>query len=554
MRTRRTIAGEGTRAALAGNCAPQARFARRRGRVVPRRWSLVRTAPARRAHARGRCPSPAAHRHGDRRRRLACDRRRERADAIRLRPRRRSTRRRRHEPGVGRCDSDEPLQARRDRRCAGATRRSHADLDAVQRRMPSRRRAARVILDLRAPARRASQVTAQPDGSLQVDDAAGTVTVRRAASLDGRVRQPRTARAAADAAACRAVDRLERSPRRLRTLCAALDRDVFPYYELLLRRSRALPVRERPGLLRVRRRERPGARRSTAHRGAALRRASRPGRAEHDADAPLHEPVAVRSASAWSSARGVLLVRDAQGIWRLATIEPLLPLVRRPAPQRRTPTPSWRACIAHGAGRARKSAGGGRAPAGPARRRRTRRRRRARAVRSRAEGRPGRRRRGPGARARARATRRAHAGLRPASASASPRRCVALRVGGRRCRRASTVDLRDERAARAAVSGGRRARARAGRVRRRRRGSKPMRGRGRPHLDRRRRRRSRCRSPLDGSGRRDARRRASASCRYSDDARVTSRLGRVARPVAAAPAGLAQQLDRLDRARRARAP
>jgi hypothetical protein len=44
--------------------------------------------------------------------------------------------------------------------------------------------------------------------------------------------QPRTARAAA-AQLLRAVDHLEASLRARATLCAALDRAVFPYYELL---------------------------------------------------------------------------------------------------------------------------------------------------------------------------------------------------------------------------------------------------------------------------------------------------------------------------------
>jgi hypothetical protein len=135
--------------------------------------------------------------------------------------------------------------------------------------------------------------------------------------------QPRTARAAATQLLS-AVDRMERSPAALRTLCAALDRDVFSIYELLLGDPQRYPCVT--GLaFNVFGDENVPRATSTAHRGAAL--------ALHRGRAVLSTTLTHRYTSLSQSdperlvvrAR-VLLVRDAQRIWRLATIEPLLPL------------------------------------------------------------------------------------------------------------------------------------------------------------------------------------------------------------------------------------
>jgi hypothetical protein len=135
--------------------------------------------------------------------------------------------------------------------------------------------------------------------------------------------QPRTARAAATQLLT-AVDQMERSTTALKTLCAALDREVFPYYEQLFGDPARYPCVS--GLaLHVFGDENVPKATSTVHRGSSL--------ALHRGRALLSTTLTHRydSSSQTEPTRLVvrarlLLVRDAQGIWRLGTIEPLLPL------------------------------------------------------------------------------------------------------------------------------------------------------------------------------------------------------------------------------------
>jgi hypothetical protein len=187
----------------------------------------------------------------------------------------------------------------------------------------------RVILDLRG--RPASvDVAARADGSLQVTTPTGTVTVPPPPSLDVSW-QPRSARAAA-AQLLRAVDHLEASLRARATLCAALDRAVFPYYQLLFLDPERYPCFSGLTFF-VFGDENVPVVTSTVHHGSAL--------AVHGGRAILRTTLTHRYIpNSTSDPRRltvrtrVLLVRDAQGIWRLATVDPLLPLVavghRRP--------------------------------------------------------------------------------------------------------------------------------------------------------------------------------------------------------------------------------
>jgi hypothetical protein len=179
-----------------------------------------------------------------------------------------------------------------------------------------------VILDLRS--RPASvDVTAQADGSLLVVTPAGGATVAPPASLDVPW-QPRTAHAAA-VQLLDAVDRMERSSRALATLCAALDREVFAYYELLFGDPQRYPCPSGLGFF-VFGDENVPRPTSTVHRGAAL--------AIHRGRAVLrttlthrYHPYSDGDPRRLAVHARVLLVRDAHGIWRLATVEPLLALV-----------------------------------------------------------------------------------------------------------------------------------------------------------------------------------------------------------------------------------
>ena len=152
-----------------------------------------------------------------------------------------------------------------------------------------------LVLDLRArPAR--VDVTAQAGGALQVTTPAGSATV------------PAPSRAArSDLAAAQRACRRNADPRR-RGPHGALDLGVedalrgagprrLLHLRAALRRPAALPMRERPGLRRLRRRECAPAHVDGPSRRRA-RAARRPGAAEHHADAPLRRPVAVRSEAA----------------------------------------------------------------------------------------------------------------------------------------------------------------------------------------------------------------------------------------------------------------
>ena len=297
---------------------------------------------------------------------------------------------------------------------------------------------------------------------------------------------------------------MERSIAALRTLCAALDRDVFSFYELLFGDPQRYPCIERAGLQRVRRRERPAAdvdapsrgSRFAVHRGRALLSTS--------LTAPLHEPVAGRSRAPASSARGCSWCATPRGIWRLATIEPLLAAARRHSTATPTPTRSSCGCTATTPGRAARA---------PRPRARLEARRAAATVDGAApapcavaqKGDPGGDVVVQESRFRAR-DQAAHAGvdLVGAGVSAAAWPCA---------RPAAARELRGPPARRARARPGRhrrrRARARAGRLRRRR-GPKPIAGVA-AHLDADGLRARAAARPLE-HGRRDARASSSASC------------------------------------------
>jgi hypothetical protein len=228
--------------------------------------------------------------------------------------------------GHARLASAEPLQP-------GETvslRWSHPSARAVLSVMamaPERPR--RVVLDLRA--RPASvEVTAQPDGSLLVVTPPGSATVPAPPSLDV-AWEPRNAHAAATAL-LGAVERMERSTRALVTLCASLDREVFAYYQLLFADPQRYPCRSAMGffVLGDENVPRPTA---TIHRGSAL--TIHRGRAVLSTTLThRYVPYSNSDPERLTVHARVLLVRDPTGIWRVATIEPLLPLVavehRRP--------------------------------------------------------------------------------------------------------------------------------------------------------------------------------------------------------------------------------
>jgi hypothetical protein len=223
------------------------------------------------------------------------------------------------EHGVARVFGTEPLQAGETLtlRWRQPSPRGALSLQAAAPQGPRR-----VVLDLRArPAR--VDVTAQADGSLVVRTPARTAIVPAPPPYEV-TWAPRTARAAA-AQLLAAVDRLEASARALRTVCAALERDVFASFELEFGDPQSYPCWSALGfhVFGDENVPRPTA---TVHHGLAL--AVRGGRAilstrlthryrPNSSSDP--DRVAVRAR--------VLLVRDGQGIWRLATVEPLLALV-----------------------------------------------------------------------------------------------------------------------------------------------------------------------------------------------------------------------------------
>jgi hypothetical protein len=223
------------------------------------------------------------------------------------------------EPGVARLRSDEPLQAGETISLRWRHPSAHAVL-SVMAAAPDRSR--RVILDLRG--RPASvHVAAQADGSLLVTTPTGTVTVPPPPSLDVPW-EPRTAHAAAGQL-LGAVDHLESSLRARATLCAALDRAVFPYYELLLLDPERYPCFSALTFFVFGDENVPVAT-STVHHGSAL--AVRGGRAVlRTTLTHRYIPNSNSDPRRLDVRTRVLLVRDAQGIWRLATVDPLLPLV-----------------------------------------------------------------------------------------------------------------------------------------------------------------------------------------------------------------------------------
>jgi hypothetical protein len=187
-----------------------------------------------------------------------------------------------------------------------------------------------VVLGLRSRPE-SVQVTALAGGALRVTTPAGSETIGAPRALADVVWQPRTARAAATQLLS-AMDRLERSAVGVRTLCAALDRGVFPYFDQLLGDPVRYPCPSGMAFT-VFGDENVPHPTATVHHGSALAvhggrallRTSLTHRYRPDSDSdPTRVLVDAR----------VLLVRDAQGIWRLATVEPLLPLVaiehRRP--------------------------------------------------------------------------------------------------------------------------------------------------------------------------------------------------------------------------------
>jgi hypothetical protein len=180
-----------------------------------------------------------------------------------------------------------------------------------------------VVLDMRdRPA--SVDVTAQPGGALQVITPAGSGTIGAAQAPPRVVWEPRRARAAATRLLS-AVDRLESSSIGVRTLCAALDRDVFPYFDQLFGDPAKYPCPS--GLaFHVFGDENVPKPTSTTHRGSSL--------AVHGGRALLsttlvhrYRPYSKFDPKRLAVHARVLLVRDAQGIWRLGTVEPLLPLV-----------------------------------------------------------------------------------------------------------------------------------------------------------------------------------------------------------------------------------
>jgi hypothetical protein len=224
-----------------------------------------------------------------------------------------------HELGVGQFDGAEPLQAGETLTLSWSHPSSRAVL-AVMVAGPEGPR--EVVLDLRArPAR--VEVTAQAGGALQVTTPAGSATVPAPPAPVEVAWQPRTARAAATQLLA-AVDRMERSIAALRTLCAALDRDVFAYFELLFGDPERYPCASGLAYY-VFGDENVPRPTSTVHRGSSL--AVHRGRALLSTSLThRYESLAQDDPERLAVRARVLLVRDAQGIWRLATIAPLLPL------------------------------------------------------------------------------------------------------------------------------------------------------------------------------------------------------------------------------------
>jgi hypothetical protein len=224
-----------------------------------------------------------------------------------------------HELGVGQLDGAEPLQPGETLTLTWSHPSSHAVL-AVMVAAPEGPR--EIVLDLRSrPAR--VDATAQPGGGLLVTTPSGTATVPARPAPVAATWQPRTARAAATQLLS-AVDRMERSAAALGTLCAALDRDVFSGFELLFGDPQRYPCTSGLGF-NVFGDENVPRPTSTVHRGSAL--SVHAGRALLSTTLThRYHPSSLSDPQRLVIRARALLVRDAQGIWRLATIEPLLPL------------------------------------------------------------------------------------------------------------------------------------------------------------------------------------------------------------------------------------
>ncbi len=221
--------------------------------------------------------------------------------------------------GLARVFGGEPLQAGETLTLRWRAPSSRAVL-LVRAGSPSGPRT--VVLDLRGRPSRVD-VTLQADGSLVVRTPGRTATVAPPPPYDV-AWSPRSARAAATRLLA-AVDDLEGDRRSLRTLCAAMDRDVLAAFDLELGDPRTYPcwldlAVHIFGLENV---PTPTA---TTHHGLAL--------SVHGGRAVLATRLVhrYRPNGAFDPTRvevraRVMLVRDGQGIWRLATVEPLLPLV-----------------------------------------------------------------------------------------------------------------------------------------------------------------------------------------------------------------------------------
>ncbi len=221
--------------------------------------------------------------------------------------------------GIARLDSAEPLQPGETISLRWRRPAARAVL-SVTAMAPERPRT--VILDLRSRPT-SVDVTAQADGSLVVTTPAGSDALPPPAPLDAGW-EPRSAHAAAHQL-LNAVDRMERSTQALATLCAALDRDVFAYYQLLLGDPQRYPCPSGLGFF-VFGDENVPRPTSTVHHGAAL--AIHSGRAVLRTTLTHRYHPSSRSDPTRLTVRArTLLVRDGTGIWRLATVEPLLPLV-----------------------------------------------------------------------------------------------------------------------------------------------------------------------------------------------------------------------------------
>jgi hypothetical protein len=122
-----------------------------------------------------------------------------------------------------------------------------------------------------------------------------------------------------------AVDRMESSLRARATLCVALDRDVFPYYQLLFLDPERYPCFSAMTFF-VFGDENVPRPTSTVHHGFAL--AVRGGCAVlRTTLTHRYLPSSISDPRRLVVRARVLLLRDAQRIWRLATVDPLLPLV-----------------------------------------------------------------------------------------------------------------------------------------------------------------------------------------------------------------------------------